>query len=93
MKKILVTGADGFIGSHLTEHLIKLGFDVKAFVFYNSFLRVSLILVSTTFNHDSTPSSHYTGWLNLTTSPSGEVMAFISKASFYFGPKVVVILF
>jgi NAD dependent epimerase/dehydratase len=36
-KKILITGADGFIGSHLTEHLIKLGFDVKAFVFYNSF--------------------------------------------------------
>lgn len=36
-KKILVTGADGFIGSHLTEQLVKLGCDVKAFVFYNSF--------------------------------------------------------
>ncbi|MDQ0194829.1 NAD-dependent 4,6-dehydratase LegB [Paenibacillus wynnii] len=36
-KKILVTGADGFIGSHLTEELIRLGFDVKAFVAYNSF--------------------------------------------------------
>ena len=35
--KILVTGADGFIGSHLTERLIKEGFDVRAFVFYNSF--------------------------------------------------------
>ncbi|MDF3819135.1 NAD-dependent 4,6-dehydratase LegB [Leptospira sp. 96542] len=37
MKKILVTGADGFIGSHLTETLVRLGYDVKAFVYYNSF--------------------------------------------------------
>jgi dTDP-glucose 4,6-dehydratase len=37
MKKILVTGADGFIGSHLTETLVKQGYDVKAFVMYNSF--------------------------------------------------------
>lgn len=36
-KKILVTGADGFIGSHLTEELVKRGFDVRAFVLYNSF--------------------------------------------------------
>lgn len=36
-KKILVTGADGFIGSHLCEHLIAQGYSVKAFVFYNSF--------------------------------------------------------
>lgn len=36
-KKILVTGADGFIGSHLVEHLVSLGFDVRAFVLYNSF--------------------------------------------------------
>lgn len=35
--KILVTGADGFIGSHLTEELVKTGYDVKAFVYYNSF--------------------------------------------------------
>ena len=35
--KILITGADGFIGSHLTEALVRLGFDVRAFVFYNSF--------------------------------------------------------
>ncbi|EIJ80523.1 dTDP-glucose 4,6-dehydratase [Bacillus methanolicus PB1] len=35
--KILVTGADGFIGSHLTEELIRQGYDVKAFVYYNSF--------------------------------------------------------
>ena len=37
MKKVLVTGADGFIGSHLTEKLVKTGYEVKAFVFYNSF--------------------------------------------------------
>lgn len=36
-KKILVTGADGFIGSHLTEELIRQGCDVRAFVMYNSF--------------------------------------------------------
>ncbi len=36
-KKILVTGADGFIGSHLVEHLIRKGNAVKAFVQYNSF--------------------------------------------------------
>lgn len=37
MKKILVTGADGFIGSHLTEELVKKGHKLKAFVYYNSF--------------------------------------------------------
>jgi len=36
-KKVLVTGADGFIGSHLVEHLLEEGYDVKAFVLYNSF--------------------------------------------------------
>lgn len=35
--KILITGADGFIGSHLTEALIEQGHDVRAFVLYNSF--------------------------------------------------------
>ena len=35
--KILVTGADGFIGSHLTEELIRQSYDVRAFVHYNSF--------------------------------------------------------
>jgi len=33
---VLVTGADGFIGSHLTEALVRNGFKVRAFVFYNS---------------------------------------------------------
>ena len=37
MKKILVTGADGFIGSHLTEELVRKGYETKAFVLYNSF--------------------------------------------------------
>ena len=37
MKKILVTGADGFIGSHLVELLVEKGYSVKAFVHYNSF--------------------------------------------------------
>ncbi len=35
--KILVTGSDGFIGSHLTEELVKKGYEVRAFVYYNSF--------------------------------------------------------
>jgi dTDP-glucose 4,6-dehydratase len=37
MKKILVTGADGFIGSHLCETLVRAGHEVRAFVYYNSF--------------------------------------------------------
>ena len=36
-RRILVTGADGFIGSHLTEELVKQGHKVKAFSNYNSF--------------------------------------------------------
>ncbi|GAG50158.1 unnamed protein product, partial [marine sediment metagenome] len=36
MSNILVTGAGGFIGSHLTEYLVKQGHKVKAFVRYNS---------------------------------------------------------
>ena len=37
MTRVLVTGADGFIGSHVTEALVRAGFDVRAFVLYNSF--------------------------------------------------------
>lgn len=37
--RALVTGADGFIGSHLTERLVARGYEVRAFVFYNSFER------------------------------------------------------
>lgn len=36
-RRILVTGADGFIGSHLTEYLVRQGHQVRAFVLYNSF--------------------------------------------------------
>ena len=35
--KVLVTGSDGFIGSHLVEMLLETGYDVRAFVYYNSF--------------------------------------------------------
>ena len=37
MPKVLVTGADGFIGSHLVERLVRRGDDVRAFTLYNSF--------------------------------------------------------
>ena len=37
MKNVLVTGADGFIGSHLVETLVRRGFNVRAMVLYNSF--------------------------------------------------------
>lgn len=37
IKKILITGADGFIGSHLTEEIVKQGHKIRAFVYYNSF--------------------------------------------------------
>jgi dTDP-glucose 4,6-dehydratase len=37
MRKVLVTGADGFIGSHLVEELVRREVDVRAFVLYNSF--------------------------------------------------------
>ena len=36
-KRIWITGADGFIGSHLTETLVLEGYDVRAFMYYNSF--------------------------------------------------------
>ena len=36
-ERVLVTGSDGFIGSHLVEALVRDGYDVRAFVYYNSF--------------------------------------------------------
>ena len=35
-KKVIVTGADGFIGSHLVEDLVSKGYKVRAFCLYNS---------------------------------------------------------
>lgn len=40
MTSVLVTGADGFIGSHLTEQLVDLGFEVRALAQYNSYGRI-----------------------------------------------------
>lgn len=37
MEKVLITGADGFIGSHLVEKMLEENYEVKAFVYYNSF--------------------------------------------------------
>ncbi len=37
MKNVLVTGSDGFIGSHLTEELVRRGHNVRAFAYYNSY--------------------------------------------------------
>ena len=39
MKKCLITGAEGFIGSHLVEQCVLAGYDVRAFILYNSFDR------------------------------------------------------
>jgi dTDP-glucose 4,6-dehydratase len=36
LRKVLVTGAAGFIGSHLTEELVRKNYSVRAFVHYNS---------------------------------------------------------
>ena len=38
--KVLITGSEGFIGSHLVEKLVKKNFSVKAFVQYNSFNKI-----------------------------------------------------
>ena len=37
MKKVLVTGADAFIGSHMVEELVRKGYSVREFSYYNSF--------------------------------------------------------
>ena len=42
-KKVLITGADGFIGSHLVERLIKEGANVRALVYYNSWESIGLL--------------------------------------------------
>lgn len=54
-KKVLVTGSEGFIGSHLTERLVKLGAEVTALVQYNSFNNWGWI---DTFDKDIKDSIH-----------------------------------
>ncbi len=54
-KTVLITGAEGFIGSHLTERLVALGARVKAFVMYNSFNKWGWI---DTFHPDKVSSLH-----------------------------------
>jgi len=54
-KTVLITGAEGFIGSHLTERLLSLGARVKAFVMYNSFNKWGWI---DTFHPDKVSSLH-----------------------------------
>ncbi len=42
-KQVLVTGAGGFIGSHLVEHLVAAGANVRAFIRYNSRAHTGLL--------------------------------------------------
>ena len=46
IKKVLITGAGGFIGSHLTDMLNKMNYDVRALVEYNSFNNCCLLYTS-----------------------------------------------
>ena len=50
MEKILITGAGGFIGSHLTEYCAEQGFQVKAFIRYNSNNKVGWLEKSNVLN-------------------------------------------
>ena len=45
LKKIPVTGADGFIGSHLTEKLVKLGYKIALFIIIHLIIGVGLIVL------------------------------------------------
>ena len=56
-KSVLVTGADGFIGSHLVELLLSQGFKVKALAQYNSF-NLKAIRLYVDLNHYSTGQGH-----------------------------------
>ena len=60
MKKVLVTGADGFIGSHLTESLLEKGYDVKAFAYYNSFNTWGWLDTSSSLYHSNLSYIFYT---------------------------------
>ena len=57
IKKVLITGAGGFIGAHLTDMLNKMNYDVRALVEYNSFNNWGWI-EAVSYTHLTLPTKH-----------------------------------